>query len=285
MKLFFFIALLFFFSFALFSQNLPVGQAIDRTGQVYVYWGWNWAWYSHSTIRFDGSAYDFELHKVVAKDRQSEFDANTYLNPANATIPQYDFRVGYFLKNNYNISLGFDHMKYVMVQDQKVIISGVVDDSGVAYEGINSENEIVLTDDFLQFEHTDGLNYINIEGRRFDEVFTYHKIRISLTEGLGIGGMYPKTNAKLMNNERNDEFHWAGFGIDGVIAINVSFVKWLFIQSEFKGGYINMPDIRTTPSAADKASQHFLFGQINMVIGATINTKKKKAPPAENEAS
>lgn len=278
------IVLFLFLSNICFSQDYTGNQKLDNKGRLYFYWGWNWAWYTHSKIHFQGNDYDFTLDKVVAKDRQSKFDADTYLNPANATIPQYNFRIGYFIKNNYNISFGIDHMKYVMVQEQTVKISGNIDNSGTEYDGSYSDEGIVLSDDFLQFEHTDGLNYINIEGRRFDEIFNFNKIRINLTEGIGIGGVYPKTNAKLMKNERYDEFHWAGFGINGVVAVNVSFFKWLFVQTEFKGGYINMPDVRTTPSTSDKANQSFFFGQINAVIGATINTKKKKSPPVDNGA-
>lgn len=279
MKLSCIISLILFFSGPVFSQNQQNAQQNDRTGKLYFFWGWNWDWYSKSNIHFDGADYDFTLDKVVAKDRQSEFDADTYINPTNATIPQYNFRIGYFIKNNYTISLGIDHMKYVMVQNQVVKISGDIEISGTEYDGTYADENIVLTDDFLQFEHTDGLNYINIDGRRFDEIWSYEKVRINLTEGLGLGMIYPKTNATLLNFDRHDEFHVAGFGLNGVIALNISFFEWLFVQSEFKAGYINMPDIRTTSSTADKANQSIFFYQLNVVLGATINTQRKKSIP------
>ena len=36
-----------------------------------------------------------------------------------------------------------------------------------------------------------------------------------------------------------------------------------------------MPDIRTTMSKADKASQSFFFSQLNIVFGVKINLGKK----------
>jgi hypothetical protein len=36
-----------------------------------------------------------------------------------------------------------------------------------------------------------------------------------------------------------------------------------------------MPDIRTTLSIDDKASQSFFFSQLNIVIGGIINLNKK----------
>jgi len=41
-----------------------------------------------------------------------------YFNSGNITIPQYNFRVGYYFKPNWDISFGIDHMKYVLDQNQ-----------------------------------------------------------------------------------------------------------------------------------------------------------------------
>lgn len=265
------IFLLLFTTYTSFCQNQPKFEQINRKGDFYFYWGWNRGWYSNSDIKFSGENYNFSLKEVVAKDRQSKFEPAIYFVPTQASIPQYNFRVGYFITNNYNISVGLDHMKYVVTQDQAVKISGNISISGTVYDGVYDNDEIIITDDFLQFEHTDGLNYANFEIRRFDEIFDLDKIKIGLTEGVGAGLLIPRTNTTLLNNEMYDEFHLAGYGINGVVGINISFFKFLFVQSELKGGFINMPDIRTTISESDNASQCFFFSQLNIVFGATIN--------------
>lgn len=273
------VVLLMLFSYTAFTQDKPYNYQKERKGKLYFYWGWNWDWYTKSCIHFQGDNYDFTLNKVSAKDKQHKMDPNIYFNPANVTIPQYNFRLGYFISDNYNISFGIDHMKYVVQGYQSVPISGYIKGTGTIYDGVWEDDEMVLADNFLLFEHTDGLNYINLEFRRYDAIKSWKKVSINVTEGLGAGILYPKTNTTLMNYERYDEFHLAGYGISAVFGLNLALWRFFFIQSEFKGGYINMPDIRTTNSTADKASQDFFFGQANIVFGATINLKKKSKIP------
>jgi hypothetical protein len=258
-----------------FAQKEPVIGKTDQKGKLYVYWGWNRGWYNTSDIGFRGTDYDFDLENVVAKDRQTTFSLNSYLNPTLITIPQYNFKIGYFIGKNYDISFGVDHMKYVVPYGQSVKISGYIAGTGTIYDGIYENDDIIIEKEFLSFEHTDGLNYLNVEFRRFDNIFDLNQVRINLTEGFGMGALMPKTNARLLNNERHDDFHLAGFGIDAVAGINLTFYKVFFIQSELKGGYINMPDIRTTRNKADRASQSFFFSQLNIVFGVTINMVQK----------
>jgi hypothetical protein len=275
MKFPIFIAFLILASQLASAQNeIPI-EKTSQKGKLYVYWGWNRGWYTTSDIGFSGADYDFNLNNVVAKDRQTPFSLNPYLNPTLITIPQYNFRIGYFITSNYDISFGVDHMKYVVQSGQTVKISGYISEPETGYEGVYENDDIVIEEGFLDFEHTDGLNYLNVEFRRFDNIFDFNKVKINLTEGLGLGVLMPKTNATLLNNERHDDFHLAGYGINAVVAINISFYEVFFIQSELKGGYINMPDIRTTMSKADKASQSFFFSQLNIVFGVKINLGKK----------
>ena len=124
--------LILFFSF--FDSN---AQNSDyKKGDFYTYWCWNWSWYSKSDIHFKGDNYDFKIHKAKAQDRQSEFSVDTYLNPANMTIPQYNFRFGYFIKKNVDISFGIDHLKYVVEQNQIGRISGFINNTGTKYDGV-----------------------------------------------------------------------------------------------------------------------------------------------------
>ena len=264
-----------------YAQNQFNPDQDLRKGRLYFYWGWNWDQFSKSDINFTGTDYDFTLSNVVANDRQSPFAFNIYLNPANMTIPQYNFRVGYFIKNNWDISFGIDHMKYVMQNDQTVGISGHITNTGTEYDGDYSGEDIVLTKDFLQFEHTDGLNYGNLEVRRSDQIFDFNKTKINFTGGLGFGLLIPRTNTTLLNKERYDEFHFSGYGLHAVAGINVAFFNKFFVQSEIKGGFIDMPDIRTTNSTSDKGSQNFFFSQINVVIGGIINLNKKTKAPSD----
>jgi hypothetical protein len=253
---------------SLFAQENAF--APNGKGNFYVFWGWNRAHYSRSTIHFTGDNYDFTLKDVIARDRQSPFSARIYLNPGNITIPQTDLRLGYYFKDKWQLSIAVDHMKYVMVNDQTVKMMGRIANSGTAYDGVYPEQDFQIKRDFLLFEHTDGLNYLNAELRRSDLLWSRKHIWVSGQYGAGLGALMPKTNATLLNNARHDAFHLAGYGLAAVGAVNINFYKYFFIQGELKGGFIHMPDIRTTEHKADRASQKFVFAEYVISLGVNV---------------
>jgi hypothetical protein len=258
-----------------YAKNEEQSKKDKRKGSIYIYWGWNRSLYTNSDIHFNGTNYNFILESVVATDRQTRFDPKTYFHPLKITIPQVNYRIGYCIGEKYDISIGVDHMKYVVKTKQDVSITGEIKNSGTSYDGIYNNDNIKIENGFLQFEHTDGLNYINLEYKRFDNILTYKEISLNLTEGIGIGILIPKTNSKLLQNKRNDQYYLAGYGCSSVFAINISYKNY-FIQTEVKGGFITMPNIRTTENQTDRASQSFYFSQLNFLIGTTINLIKKK---------
>jgi hypothetical protein len=256
-----------------FAQDTNVKNN-SKKGSFYAYWGWNRSVYSTSDISFKGVNYDFTLYDVAAKDRQSPFAFDTYF--LSVTIPQYNLRLAYYLNDKYHITLGVDHMKYVMRAYQNATISGTITNSGTIYDGTYNNTPLEIKPDLLQFEHTDGLNYINTEIRRNDVLLNKGILEISAIEGVGGGILLPRTNTSLLNNPRYDQFHLAGFGVGAMLGLNIEFKKHFFILSEIKAGYINMPSIRTTMFDTDIAKQHFTFVQGNIVFGYRFFIGNKK---------
>ena len=264
------------FSQYTFSQETvenPEKYTSKNKGKFYVFWGGNRESYSKSDIRFKGADYDFTIYNVSAHDKPKGYHID-YVNPARMTIPQTNLRIGYFINDHYNISIGFDHMKYVMYNDRRVDYSGYYPEEGNNTFGETiSDDELLLTEDFLLFEHTDGLNYVNTEIARVDDISgliglsNTDKFQINLTEGIGGGFLYPKTNTTLLGKDRYDEFHISGYGLSAKVGLNFTFFKYFFIQTELKGGYIEMNDIRTTKDKADSAEQNFWFFQRIIAVG------------------
>jgi hypothetical protein len=262
------------FSQYAFSQETvenPDKYTAHNKGKFYIFWGGNRESYTKSDIRFKGADYDFTIYNIEAHDKPKGFHID-YFNPARMTIPQTNMRIGYFISDHYNISIGFDHMKYVMYNDRRVDYSGYYPNAG-SYNENPANGQLTLDEDFLLFEHTDGLNYINTEIARVDDISSIFKIRntdkfqINLTEGIGGGFLYPKTNTTLLGKERHDDFNVAGFGLAAKVGLNFTFFKYFFIQTELKGGYIEMNNIRTTNDSADSAEQNFWFLQRILTIG------------------
>jgi len=265
------------------DTNVSENTYNKNKGKAYFYWGGNRTKYSKSDIQFEGKNYNFTLQDVNAKDKPKGWHID-YINPGRMTIPQTNFRLGYYIHDNYQVSLGIDHMKYVVERPQNVRIDGYINFDGVedgdaSYNGDYNNGVINLIDtknpdgdpQFFAFEHTDGLNYINIEIARVDDLGEYfnlnpNKIQINLIEGIGIGGLYPKTNATVIGKKRNDEFHWSGYGVSAKAGLGLVFLNHIQIQTELKGGFINMPWIKTT-NDGDTAKQKFWFLQHNITVG------------------
>ncbi|WP_016989453.1 hypothetical protein [Flavobacterium sp. ACAM 123] len=242
-----------------------------KKGKFFVSWGGNRESYTKSDVNFRGKDYNFTIENIVAHDKPKGWHVD-YINPVRMTIPQTNFRMGYFINDHYSIALGVDHMKYVMTQNQTANITGSIS-ANTPFDGVYNNTPTVITENFLMYEHTDGLNYINTELSRHDDISSLFKIRntdkiqINLTEGVGVGLLYPKTNATLLAKERYDDFHVSGYGTSLKAGLNATFFKHFYIQGELKGGYINMQDIRTTKSVEDSASQDFFFLQRLIAFG------------------
>lgn len=267
------------FTALVFSNSVTAQEEIKiqdkytahNKGKFIVSWGGNRESYSKSDVTFKGKDYNFTIDNLKAQDKPKGWHVD-YINPAKMTIPQTNFRMGYFINDHYSIAIGVDHMKYVMTQNQTANITGTIA-ANTAFDGQYNNTPTVLTEQFLMYEHTDGLNYVNTEFSRHDDISSIFKIgntdkiQVNLTEGVGVGVLYPRTNTTLMGKERHDDFHISGFGTSLKAGLNITFFKHFYIQGELKGGYINMQDIRTTQSTEDSASQDFFFFQRIIAVG------------------
>ncbi|MBB6501370.1 hypothetical protein [Pedobacter cryoconitis] len=253
-----------------------VKRDFSRKGDFFVHWGYNHSWYDNSNINFKGPGYDFTLKNVVARDRQSPLSLE-YLNPGQITTPQYNIRAGYFIADNYSVSIGWDHMKYVVDIPQKVAITGVIGDEistpGVptgAYAGTYNGQMIDVKSDMLVYEHTDGFNYANIEIARYDDIWVARSRQTSLTLETGIGGgmIVPRTDAHLFGQGRNNHWNVAGYGFSAEAGLKFYVSKHLYFQNTTKVGWTKLKTIHTTGrNDLDKASQEIKFVENLFAIG------------------
>lgn len=270
------------FSLLLFSINTfaqdsePTKYTATKKGKFFISWGGNRESFSKSDIHFKGKGYDFTIQNATAKDKPKGWHID-YINPTRITIPQTNVKVGYYISDHYTISMGVDHMKYVMERNESRRVEGFINlpknELGAIYNGTYNNDLFLVTEDFLQFEHTNGLNYVFAEFARVDDISSIFnigntdKLQVNFTEGVGGGILYPKTNTTLLQKDRYDEFHLAGYGISVHAGLNLTFFKHFFVEANLKGGYIDMPDIRTTNNVSESASQHFFYLQRILSIG------------------
>ena len=240
--------------------------------RVFASWGYNRAQYSVSNIHFEGPGYDFILHDVAAQDAPKPFSLGVYLDPADITLPQYNYRAGWFLNEHWSFSLGMDHMKYVVAQGQDVRITGTISaDRSQAYAG-TEEHRITLTEDFLIYEHTDGLNLVSLDADHYDRLWNASsgKHALFLTEGAFISPVIPRSDVRLFGVGINNKFHLAGYGAGAQLGVFAVFWDRLFLRAAVKGGYIELPDVLTTGTSEDRARQRFWFVEEYAVFGVLI---------------
>ena len=240
----------------------------SRKGEWFIHWGWNFSWYDTSDINFKGPGYDFTLKDVKAKDRPSKLSTD-YINPLELTTPQFNFRFGYFIKDNYSISLGWDHMKYVVDIPQTVKVDGyinpIISNPGIstgATAGIYNNTPLTLTADILTFEHTDGFNYVSTELERYDDIWVAksQKNMLTLETGIGVGVMIPRSDVRLFGVGENNFWNFSGYGVSLKAGLKFHFTKKFYVQNTTKIGYTDQWAIHTTGrNDIDHASQKIRY--------------------------
>lgn len=257
---------------AAFFSAAQAPEAVHLRHRVFANWGYNRAQYSASNIHFNGPGYDFILHDVAAADQPKPFSFAVYLDPRDLSLPQYNYRVGWFLNDHWSFSVGMDHMKYVMTQDQSVRITGTISSARSQQYAGSEEHQVTLSEDFLIFEHTDGLNLVSADADHYDRLWDSPsgKHALFLTEGASLGPVIPRSDVRLFGEGINNRFHLAGYGAGAQIGLMAVFWDRMLLRAAVKGGYIELPDVLTTGTSEDRARQRFWFVQEYAVLGVLI---------------
>lgn len=242
------------------KENISTDHSINATtkknltyptkGKMYFLWGYNRSAYTNSDIHLKGDNYNFTIENVRASDAPTT-TLMTYINPSTMSIPQYDWRVGYFLTDKYSVSFGHAHMKYE-IENQYVgmtgeiyggELAGLYDNTPVKVgEGVNNEehegnehkhdasNE--LPEGIVsKLEHCDGLNNFTFEFARRDNfwVSSNRKHCLSFEVAIGLGASVTDTEASVLGvsdpnhgeehgHEEGADEHggsWGGFHLAG----------------------------------------------------------------------
>ncbi|MFK8036643.1 MAG: hypothetical protein AB8B74_00005, partial [Crocinitomicaceae bacterium] len=230
-----------------------------QKGAIYFFWGYNRSIYSKSDIKFTGPGYDFLVDNATAHDNPSR-DIKTYINPATISVPQFNIRLGYYYKEKYDISFGYDHMKYVMTDNQTAQLTGSIDPSENAYLGGEYQNSPKkLTPNAIHYENSNGLNYISaqIQHTNYFHRSKNRKHFLQYRFGLGLGGVVTQTDFNWNNVSYNTDLKISGFGGSVHTGLRADFFNRFFVQSNWSMGYINLPNLQTIKNTNHRAKQQF----------------------------
>src|SRR5690554_7026807 len=139
---------LFIFGILLFIDSSTFAQDLNQTdkGGFYFYWGYNRSAYTKSDLRLVGRGYDFTMKDMTASDNPEKLSAS-YLDIKKLTIPQFNLRLGYFFKDKWALTLGYDHMKYLMDHPQQITLDGYVEPGVSELWSGNYDNQLVRSEE------------------------------------------------------------------------------------------------------------------------------------------
>lgn len=262
--------------FTLFVSSLSVvGQGFTpktTKGSFYFYWGYNRAAFTKSNLRCVGDGYDFTMKNLKASDNPERFDAKVYFNPKKITIPQFNVRFGIFIKDNWSLSLGYDHMKYVMDNNQLINLSGHIDE-GISdqWSGDYDGESMRTNNKFIHYENSDGLNYMRIELSRYHQLASFGKnswLRVNSQLGISSGFILSFNDFNFGNQYDRRTVSISGYGVSLSGGFRLDFFNRFFIQTNVVGGMIHQTRVKTRPSDDNSyAKQIFGFVASETVLG------------------
>lgn len=248
---------------------LILATTISTAQKFYFQWGYNTEWYTKSNIHFqlkNGS--NFTLYHVKAHDKP-DLDA-ILKKPAEISIPQYNYRLGYYLnsKRTKAIEINFDHIKYVVKDFQKAYVAGTI-------EGIPVNGDSILNPQtFLHLEHTDGGNLLHINYVQQTTVLynRKHSKIINFIWKAGGGINIPRTDFTWKGDRLNNKFHIAGYNISAESGARIYPFKKLFFEFTAKTGFVNYLNALANTKELKGNRVNHKFGYLELIglIGIDI---------------
>lgn len=274
------VLLLIFLPFVSEGQKRMKKKDSYAQGTLFGYWGYNRSGYTKSNMRFVGPGYDFTLANAVAYDNPEKFDASVYFNVNKITIPQFNARIGYYFKDHWAISFGYDHMKYIFKHNNNVLLSGQID-PGVDTNWVGTYNgEPIITErSQFHYENSDGLNYLRFELTRTDQWLKFGKkdwFAVSTNVGVATGGLLSFNDFTFGQQKDVRKISLSGYGLSAHIGARFEFFRHVFIESKMAGGFHHQVKVKNRhddPSAYTR--QAYGYAAWETVVGFLLYIRTK----------
>ncbi len=248
-------------------------QKPKRKAQFYFSWGYNRDWYSKSNIHViyhnaqNTEQLNVMLYDAKAKDKP---DMDRYWQPERLTIPQYDLKAGLFFndKHDFGIELGWNHLKYVVTPWQNIHMKGEI--NGTPIDAV-----VPLNDTLIHIQHTNGNNYLILSLVKRQKLITRKNVQISAIATVGAGPMISYTIDKILGDYDPGYFHYHGWVAATSLGLRISFLKYLFIQTDAQGAFANYTNTKLGYAHLGTARQHFFSLQWTWEGGLIFPVGKK----------
>ncbi|HTJ13676.1 MAG TPA: hypothetical protein VL547_16685 [Dinghuibacter sp.] len=244
------------------SQNAPSNSQYNyegRQGGWWFSWGYNKEWYTHSDIHIKqpslGNNYTFK--SVFAEDHPGWDDG--IFNKA-ISIPQYNYRIGHWFKDNWGIEINFDHTKYQVAQMQALHVVGTMNNQPV--------NKYMLNDSLLVYQLNNGANFFlfNLVHRVQIGKLNYKNFNTSLLWKAGVGFMVPHVQNTIFGKDNNQGFQFGGLDAGFEAAMRFTFYKYVYLEYCNKVVYTNYWGLKVYDGTARQS-----FGTYEMILNLGLS--------------
>jgi hypothetical protein len=248
---------------------------VGKKGQLYASWGYNKEWYTHSDIHVkqESLGNDYVFRNTLATDKPG-WNTTSIFHQA-VSIPQYNYRVGYWFKDNWAIELNFDHTKYQVSQEQLLHVTGTMNHQTVDTYMVNRGN--------LLWQLNNGANFFlfNLVHRIQIPKLQFKNFNASLLMKGGIGFMVPHVENTIYGNNNKPGFQFGGLDLGVEAALRLTFFKYAYVEYCNKAVYANYWGLKVYEG---KARQDFGCYEMIVNIGFSVpisKTKKKNVLPLQ----
>ncbi len=246
----------------------------DAQGTIFGYWGYNRSRYTKSDIRFVGPGYDFTMAGARAHDNPATGGVLDYIKPSSITIPQFNVRLGYYFRDHWAFSVGYDHLKYIFADGNEVFLSGEIDpgvDNVNNWSGIYDAEPITTSRSTFHYENSDGMNFLRVELTRTDRWLRFgpkEQFVISTSAGVSLGSILSYNDFNFAGSFSRRTISMSGMGIALHVAPRFEFFRHVFIQPQLSVGYLQQLKVKTRPNNASSYARHgFGYTELNAVLG------------------
>ncbi len=245
------------------------------TSRMYFSWGYNKDWFSSSTIKVSqpslGNNYEF---KNISGNDHIGWDK---LFQHELTIPQYNYRFGFFLKKHpgWGFEFNFDHTKYQMTPGQYAHITGTIG-------GRKVDTNMVIVDSVNFWKLNNGANFFcfNVMKRFYICGTKNGKIKLFNIYKLGIGPVIPHPENTLMGHQNKPGFQFGGLDAGLEAAYRLELGKYLFIDLSQKVDYANYWGLHVYEGTA---RQSFFTYEVICTLGIMLPYREARKPQETNK--
>ncbi|MDZ4667719.1 MAG: hypothetical protein SGJ00_07525 [bacterium] len=249
-----------------------LGQA-KKPGTFYLSWGYNREAYTKSTLHLSNHStdnYDFTMVKATAHDKNN-FEHIGALNEL--TIPQYNLHIGYLFndKRNLGVELSWDHLKYVVTDNQLVHVKGNI-------RGRELDLDTLVDPDFVHIQHTNGNNYLMGNIVKKHSLYKGNHTELSIHNKLGAGVLYSFTISTVLGNYDPGHFKIQGYVLGANTGLRCDIFKYFFLETTGQLAFAHYLNTELGADHRGQLSHHFFSGALALQFGFNLpmETFKKK---------